>query len=117
MKKEKPPKVERHPLSELDQPVLPAPSARRTKMDLLVNEKSDIWLLYDQPFAETVKWAEYELSLNKIYLGLLSGRQQELGLVIPKEMADLLKDGRQIYLVHMRDKNMLDCGAVPLMVR
>jgi hypothetical protein len=118
MKKEKAPKAEKHPLSELDQPILPATgSGRNAKLDLLVNEKSDIWLLYDRPFSETVKWAEYDLELNKIYLVLLSGRQQEVGLVIADEMADLLKKGRQMYLVHMKDKSIADCGMVPLIVR
>jgi hypothetical protein len=117
MKKEKAPKTERHPLSDLETPVLPAVTASRAKLDLLVNEKSDIWLLYDLPFAETVKWAEYECALNKIYLVLLSGRQQELGLVIPAEMADFLKNGHQIYMVQMQDKKILDCGSIPLMVR
>jgi hypothetical protein len=82
-----------------------------------VNEKSDIWLLHDRPFTEAVKWAEYDLELNKMYLILLSGRQQEVGLVIPDEMVNPLRQGKQVYLVQMQDKTMVDCGAVPLMVR
>ncbi len=116
MIKEKEQKAAKHPLSELDRPVL-SPVAGRMKVDILVNENSQVWLLYDQPFAETVKWAEYDLDVNKVYLILLSGRQHELGLVIPDEMRALLRDGSQIYMVQMQDKKILDCGMIPLMVR
>ena len=116
MSKARVPGVAKHPLSELDSPVLPT-VASRMKVDILVNEQSEIWLLYDTPFAETVKWTEYDLDTNKVWLVLLSGRQQELGLVIPREMRDFLQYGHQIYLVQMQDKKIADCGIVPLMVR
>ncbi len=116
MDRKKPIKVEKHPLSELDTPVLPPASSRMT-VDLLVNEKSEIWLLYDKPFKETIKWAEYDLDLNKINLVMVSGRQQELGFVVPDDMQGDLQYGREIYLIQMNDKKVTDCGTVPLMVR
>lgn len=107
--------VKKHPLSQLQPAMLP-PLATRMGVDLVVNEKSDIWLLHDKPFAEIVKWIEFHQDLNKVILIMASGKQQELGMVVPEDIAKDLRHGRQIYLVHMQDKKISDCGMVPLMV-
>jgi hypothetical protein len=114
MMKQKNPKGARHPLSALEPPIL-QPLATRMMVDIVVNEKSQVWLLHDLPFAEIVKWAEYDLDYNKVILVMLSGRQQELGIVIPTEMRDYLQHGRQIYIVQMQGTTITDFSIVPLM--
>ncbi len=106
----------KHPLSVLDNPVLPDLTSRML-VDLVVNEKSQIWLIYNKPLGEVVKWVEYDLDLKRVHLVMISGRQQNLGLVIPARMETYLQRGRQIYMMQMKGKKILDCGLVPLMVR
>ncbi len=107
--------VSRHPLSELQPAVLP-PLATRMEIDLLINEESKIWLLYSRPLQDMVKWAEYDPRSNKLALIMLSGQLQELGLVIPEKMQELLRNSRELYLVQITNKEIEDCGIVPLMV-
>ena len=110
------PMPSRHPISQLDTPVL-APAAAQMNVEIVINEKADVWLLHSAAFAETIKWAEYDLDLNKLYLVLLSGRQQEIGFPIPDKLANNLKNAAQLFLIQMTDEKIADCGVVPLFVR
>ena len=87
------------------------------KVDVVVNERSDVWLVHDTPFIETVKWAEFDMDMKKLYLILLSGRQQELGFPVPKELERAMKKARQLFLILMHDSSVKDCASIPLMVR
>lgn len=99
-----------------DLPVLPT-LASQMKVDILVNEKSDIWLLYDTAFREVVRYAEYDLDDNRVVLVTVTGKQQELGLVIPDPVRDELRRGAWMYLVQMKGKDIADFGLIPFIVR
>lgn len=107
---------DRHPLSILEHPVA-VPAKRQMNVEVIVNDQGDVWVLHDMPFAETVKWAEYDLDYDKVWLVLLSGRQQELGLTLPDNVRTWLRHGRAIFLVHMKDGQVADSGRVSLIVR
>lgn len=99
-----------------DSPLLP-PVTTRMHADIVVNEKSDVWLLHDKAFTETIKWAEFDMEDNKVFLIMASGRQQELGIVIPDAMRLHLQDASVFYLIHLHQKKVRDCGVVPFVVR
>ncbi len=98
-------------------PVLPA-LVTKNKAELVVNEDAHVWLLYRDPLAEIVKWAEYDADTEQVTLIMVSGNAQPLGIKLPDEMKDLLLDAETLYLVQMEEnKKIADMGVVPLIVR
>lgn len=115
MAKEKIKKADRHPLSQLDPAVL-QPLNASMKVEIVVNNESDVWILHDGSFSDLVKWAEYDDKNNRVLLVMTSGRSQDIGIVIPKKMQEFLQGARQIFLMHVEKDDIRDFNMVPLIV-
>lgn len=99
-----------------DNPVLP-PASSQMGIDVLVNEKGQVWVAYDAPFATPVQWIEYDLDLNRFVFILRDGRMQDFGITIKPKMGALVAQGRKAWLVRVVNKKIEDAGEVPLLVR
>jgi hypothetical protein len=84
---------------------------------LMVNERKMIWLVHDRPFRDYLHWVEFDADRNKLTLVLGGGRVQDYGREIHRNMADLLKDARQIFTLHVENKKVVDTYVLPLVVR
>lgn len=106
----------RHPLSALNPAQLPALNGTM-KVEITVNQDSDVWLLHDAPLSNLVKWVEYDCQQNRVMLVVVSGQYQDIGIVIPDPMRPLLRSARQIFIMQVRDGDIVDFSMVPLIAR
>lgn len=99
-----------------ESPVLP-PAATQMGIDVMVNEKGQVWVAHDKPFEYPVLWIEYDRDVNELNFMMRGGRIQEFGVRINKKMGDVLARGRKAWLVRIVNKKIEDLGEVPLLVR
>ncbi len=91
--------------------------AATMKVDLLINTNNDVFLLHDRPLAADLDWIEYDQGTNHLVLMFTDGQMQELGMVIPPMMGDLLMKGGQVTFIYMNNGVKERFFTAPLMVR
>lgn len=96
--------------------ILP-PLASCMKVDLLVNEQSQVWLLHDQPFSGILRWAEYDAGTDTVTLIMDSGQIQEVGLPLSAPMRELLAGATLLHAILMGEKYIKDVYRVPLVAK
>lgn len=99
-----------------DNPVYP-PLMSQMKVDLVVNPNSDVWLIYERPLPEIMKWVEYDADMETLTLVSISGKIQDFGMRVPPAMKKFLRRAKQIYAVHQGEGHIKDMSLVPLLVR
>lgn len=99
-----------------DTPVL-RPLKKAMKIDILVNEKSQVWFCYDRPMPDLVLWIEYDLDIGSLTFVMRGGKVADYGELILPEVRTYLKHADTAYLVHIKDKKIQDMGAVKIVTR
>ncbi len=99
-----------------DFPVYP-PLMTQMKVDLAVSPESDVWMIYEKPLPEIMKWVEYDIELQTLTLVSLSGKVQDFGMKVPAPMKKYMARATQIYAVHQGQNEINDMSVVPLVVR
>lgn len=99
-----------------DFPVYPSLMSQM-KVDLAISPESDVWMIYEQPLPEIMKWIEYDVDLETLTLVSLSGKVQDFGMKVPPAMKKYMRRAKQIYAVHQGEENVKDMSVVPLVVR
>ncbi len=87
------------------------------KVDLAVSPESDVWMVYEKPLPEVMKWIEYDIDLATLTLVSLSGKIQDFGKKVPTSMQKYMSRATQVYAVHQGDIQIEDMSVVPLVVR
>ncbi len=105
-----------HPAGDAANPVYPSLMSQM-KAELVVNPESDVWLIYDRPLPEVMKWIEYDVDLETLTLVSISGKIQDFGMRVPPAMKKYLRRAKQIYVVHQGEDRIKDMSLVPLLVR
>lgn len=93
------------------------PMAAEMHVELVVNDDAEVWVLHDRPFPAILQWAEYDEENNSLSFVTHDGKTQELGIIIPETIADILLDARTLYALYMPEGKIADMGIVPIMVR
>lgn len=102
--------------TDTENPVYP-PLMSQMKTELLISPESDVWLLYDRPLPEIMKWVEYDVDLETLTLVSISGKIQDFGMRVPPAMKKYLSRAQHIYAVHQGENHIKDMSLVPLVVR
>ena len=97
-------------------PVYPALN-RSMDVSLLVNERSEVWLVYTKRLSDVLMWAEYDIELRTLVLVFQDGKQQDVGFKIHEDMRPRLLKSRQLYLMQLQGEQIVDSGIMPLIVR
>jgi hypothetical protein len=105
-----------HQGADTASPVYPSLMSQM-KAELVVNPESDVWLIYDRPLPEVMKWIEYDLDLETLTLVSISGKIQDFGMRVPPAMKKFLRRAKLIYAVHQGEDHIKDMSLVPLLVR
>jgi hypothetical protein len=87
-----------------DFPVLKSMRSGR-EVDLAVDKKGHVWVVYDKPFEDRVNWLEYDHDDYTLTLILQNGKQQDLGKKVPKEMRKRMKKARIAMFARMDMEN------------
>ena len=87
------------PLPE-DYPVL-EPMRGKREVDIAVNKKGHIWIVYDQPFEEKVSWLEYDHDDATLTLVLKNGKYKDLGKTVPQIMRKSMKKAKVAMMAQM----------------
>ena len=93
------------------------PLATQMQVELVVNDSSNIWVLHDKPFPAILQWAEYDRDENNLIFVTDDGLMQDLGMVIPEAVADVILECDQLCAMYMNDGKVSDMGMIPIMVR
>lgn len=101
---------------DTDSPVYPSLMSQM-KVDLVLNPQSDVWLIYERPLPEVMKWIEYDIEMESLILVSLSGKIQSFGMKVPPAMKKYLRLAKQVYAVRQDDNGIQDMSIVPLVVR
>ncbi len=99
-----------------DSPVYP-PLMSQMKVDLVLNPDSDVWMIYERPLPEVMKWIEYDIEMESLILVSLSGKIQNFGMKVPPAMKKYLRRARQVYAIRQDEGGIQDMSIVPLVVR
>jgi hypothetical protein len=91
--------------------------ADQMKVNLVVNDKSELILLHDQQFPFLLNWAEFDADLSKLYFIGFKGTPLELGIKIPKKLFADIRRNKKISTVLIQDKEVVDFYILPLIVR
>lgn len=97
-------------------PVLP-PLMQQMRACLVANKDGYAMVAHDKPLSEVVKWAEYDVKARRVVLVMLSGRMQDLGIVVGDDMEACLRNTPRLSLVFMKGDQVGDLGLVPLIVQ
>lgn len=101
---------------DTDSPVYPSLMSQM-KVDLVLNPESDVWMIYERPLPEVMKWIEYDIEMESLILVSLSGKIQGFGMKVPPAMKKYLRQAKQVYAVRQDDNGIQDMSIVPLVVR
>ncbi len=82
-----------HQGADTASPVYPSLMSQM-KAELVVNPESDVWLIYDRPLPEVMKWIEYDLDLETLTLVSISGKIQDFGMRVPPAMKKFLRSSK-----------------------
>lgn len=93
------------------------PLAQRMDIALMVNENQKVWIAHDKPFGDVMMWAEYDADAATLVLMSQSGRLYDLGMPIHKPFRKHLLKAREVHTVYMKNRQVVDVGILPLMVR
>lgn len=93
------------------------PMAAQMHVELVVNDDAEVWVLHDKPFPAILQWAEYDEESNMLSFVTHDGKVQDLGIIIPEKIADILLDARRVFAMYMPKGQIADMGIVPVMVR
>jgi len=91
--------------------------AGRMHVELVVNENAQVWVLHDKPFPAILQWAEYDEESNALTFITHDGKIQDLGMVLPDPVADILLDAGELCAILMQGGEIRDMGFIPVMVR
>lgn len=95
----------------------PTTLARMMTVDLMVNERGNIWVLHDKPLPMILNWAEYDADLATLTFVAQDGEALELGMTIHKPLQKPMSIAREIYVVLMSKEEIKDMYILPLTVR
>ena len=102
--------------SVMDGPSQISSLAGMMNVDLMVNERGNIWVLHDQPLPVTLDWAEYNAARNTLRLIAQDGQVIEAGIYIPEDLQKTMRMAREIYVVSLSGQDIVDMYVMPLMV-
>lgn len=74
-------------------------------LDLAVNKKGHIWIVYDRPFEEKINWLEYDRDDFTLTLVLKNGKYKDLGKKVPKSMRKWMKKAKVAMFAQMDMEN------------
>lgn len=86
-------------------------------VDLMVNERGNIWVLHDKPLPLVLNWAEYDADLSTLTFVAQDGEAIELGMTIHKPLHKPMATAHEVYVVLMDKAEIKDMYILPLMAR
>lgn len=87
------------------------------EIDLVVNEKSQVWICHDKPLPHGVDWVEYDVDLGTVTLVGRGGVMYDYGEIIRPELRTYLKKATFAYVIYMKDGDMQDMREVKVVTR
>jgi hypothetical protein len=70
-------------------------------IDVAINEKSQLWVLHDQPFSYNVDHLEYHREKGDLYFVGDDGTIQHLGMPVPDKTRNRMERAGKAYILHV----------------
>lgn len=86
-------------------------------VDIMVNEKSQIWIMHDKSFNSRLDWVEYDWDDDTITFVKKGGVVQTLGMKIQKPIKKLMKKATKVYTMCVEDGQISNFFIVVLAIR
>ena len=91
--------------------------ASTMSVDLIVNERGNLWVLHDKQLPAIINWVEFDAEMDSLTLVSQTGQLIDLGMKIPKMFQRIILQTKYIYIVYMADKAVKDIYILPVLVR
>ncbi|MGB4057218.1 MAG: hypothetical protein WBK77_03955 [Alphaproteobacteria bacterium] len=75
--------------------------AKRAKLEFLVNDRGDAMLLHMGPLKSGYEWVQYDDYTGTIQFIMPGGDVQELGMVVPKPIKEVLDKTRALTFLEL----------------
>ncbi|HPD82811.1 MAG: hypothetical protein R3D88_00990 [Alphaproteobacteria bacterium] len=87
------------------------------RCSILSNANGDIVILHDKPITSDIQWIEFDV--NKLQLNLVheDGTTQDLGISIEQKMAKNLKNGTEVQLTLLENKEIKTINKVTIIIQ
>ena len=85
-------------------------------VDIVVNENSEVWVLYTEKLPGFLSWAELDPETKTISFLMNDGKIMDLGMVLHPKIFEKASQAEEISLLQVKDKKYLDFYKIPLLV-
>jgi hypothetical protein len=75
------------------------------KVDLVVNERAEVYFFHNKPFKQTLSWLEFDLGTNNLDVILADGDVRNFGAKVPDRLAKHMQNAYQVMMVQMDEKS------------
>ena len=86
-------------------------------IDVVANDKGEIWIMHDTPFKGMLNWVEYDLDDGGITFVKDSGIVQDLGMKIQQPIRKVLKKVNKVFTMCIEDGKIQDFSIAVLAIR
>lgn len=87
------------------------------EIEFVVNEKSEVWIAYNKPFAKSLLWIEYDVDAGRLTFIGRGGYMHDYGEEILPEIRPYLRQAKEACVVQMDGDKIVDIGAVDIVIR
>ena len=94
-----------------------APALSHMEVDIVVNKNSDVWILHDRPFEESIAWIEFDADDDTLTFVSYRGAVKNLGVKIQAPVRKYLYNSKRVFLIQTVGGKIIDFFNVALVVR
>ncbi len=94
-----------------------APLKTIMKIDFIVNDKGQVWVVYDRPLPNSLDWIEYDLENDRLIFVGRGGVLHDYGEEVLPEVRTYLKRAQSAFVVRMENKKIMDVAVIKIIVR
>ncbi len=93
------------------------PMADIMDVDVIINEKSQIWVMHDKPFPRRLDWVEYDMDDDSLTFVTKGGKVQDLGMKIQPAIRSLMAKSNNLYTMCVQDGKISNFFMVVIAIR
>ncbi|WP_041802389.1 hypothetical protein [Micavibrio aeruginosavorus] len=97
-------------------PVYP-PALANMEVDIVVNKNSEVWILHNKPFEESIAWIEFDADDDTLTFVSYRGTVKGLGAKIQAPVRKYLYNAKRVFLIQTEGGKIYDFFNVALVVR
>lgn len=87
------------------------------RVDVVITDRGDLWLLHDQPIGKNMAWVEYDIHDKTLQLVTEDGILQDVGMQVTVHMKPFMEKAFFANLGYVADGKIQSVQEVPVTIR